>query len=50
MPIFRGIEEGRADKNYNSPEIDDMLELYRLKSLLADMQHIFFLLFCKFVN
>jgi hypothetical protein len=22
MPIFRGIEEGRADKNYNSPEMD----------------------------
>jgi hypothetical protein len=25
MPIFRGIEEVRADKNYNSPEMDDML-------------------------
>jgi hypothetical protein len=24
MPIFRGIEEGRADKNYNSPEMDDI--------------------------
>jgi hypothetical protein len=23
MPIFSEIEEGRADKKYNSPEIDD---------------------------
>jgi hypothetical protein len=24
MPIFRGIEEGRADKNYNWPEMEDI--------------------------
>jgi hypothetical protein len=24
MPIFSEIEEGRTDKKYNSPEIDDM--------------------------
>jgi hypothetical protein len=23
MPIFSEIEEGQADKKYNSPEIDD---------------------------
>jgi hypothetical protein len=23
MPIFRRIEEGQADKNYNWPEMDD---------------------------
>jgi hypothetical protein len=25
MPIFSEIEEGRDDKKYNSPEIDDMI-------------------------
>jgi hypothetical protein len=24
MPIFSEIDEGRADKKYNSPEIDDI--------------------------
>jgi hypothetical protein len=32
MPIFRGIEEGRADKNYNLPEMDDMIFFFDILS------------------
>jgi hypothetical protein len=28
MPIFSEIEEGRADKKYNSPEIDDIYNIF----------------------
>jgi hypothetical protein len=41
MPIFSEIEEGRADKKYNSPEIDELdhvshLELTVTGTLLVD--------------
>jgi hypothetical protein len=34
MPIFSEIEEGRADKKYNSPEIDDIQRIMKFRAQL----------------